>query len=104
MKEKLVRDNIPDIMLREGQNPMYHITRDDDEFDRRLVDKLHEEVEEFANADSSEQEVEELADILEVIGAICKFRGIDPIELERAKQEKFLHKGGFEERIVLENI
>ncbi len=59
---KLVRDNIPAIITRQGE---HRVTRNLDvgEYRDELRRKLHEEVEEFGGTGSAE----ELVDILEVV-------------------------------------
>jgi predicted house-cleaning noncanonical NTP pyrophosphatase (MazG superfamily) len=61
-------------------------------------EKLQEEVLEFLQAES----MEELADILEVIDAICEHKNFNKTELEKIKGVKFQEKGGFKKKIILE--
>lgn len=96
---KLVRDNIPDIIKSEGKIPVTHIASDE-EYGAALVDKLGEEVDEFR----SSGETEELADILEVIDAICEFKGIDKDKLRQVRQKKTLQRGSFSKRIILDRV
>lgn len=70
--DKLVRDKIPDIIRSRGETAITHIASDE-EYKKRLIEKLQEEVDEFKK-DNNE---EELADIMEVIYAICDDLGID---------------------------
>ena len=69
---KLVRDKIPEIIKNHGKIPFTHIA-DNKEYWQKLKEKLKEEVDEFLK-DGSE---EELADILEVIYAICNLKNIN---------------------------
>jgi predicted house-cleaning noncanonical NTP pyrophosphatase (MazG superfamily) len=67
---KLVRDNVPAIMVRKGivastDDPMFRRV-DGAEYRNLLWKKLHEELGEFANAG----DVEEAADVLEVLTAL----------------------------------
>lgn len=94
---KLVRDKIPQIIKDKGENPIVHIASDE-EYQQKLNEKLREEVDEFLKDDNKE----ELADILEVIYAICEFRGIGKSEIENIRQEKFEKRGGFKDKIILE--
>jgi len=49
-----------------------------------------------------ESNEEELADILEVINAICDFKKINKKELELIRKKKTKERGGFKERIILD--
>jgi len=95
--KKLVRDRIPEIIeKKEGKSPDYYIAKSE-EYEGRLYDKLGEETIEFIN----EPCAEELADILEVVGALAKFHGIGLEDIKIAKNKKFRERGGFNERLVL---
>lgn len=97
--DKLVRDRLPEIIKKEGNTSIIHIA-DDEEYWQRLKEKLKEETEEFLK-DSNE---EELADILEVIDAICEFKKISKRELKVFKKEKAKRRGGFRKRIILDEV
>ncbi|MBS3089310.1 nucleoside triphosphate pyrophosphohydrolase [Candidatus Pacearchaeota archaeon] len=99
MNPKLVRDRIPNLIRSEGKLPVVHYS-DDDEYADCLREKLSEEVDEYL---SSEKE-EELADILEVIDAICDYKHIDKHSLQELKERKAQEKGSFIKRVVLDNI
>ena len=43
-----------------------------------------------------------MADILEVIEAICDFKGFDRKELETVREKKVRERGWFKKRIILE--
>ena len=96
---KLVRDRIPEIIKADGKVPITFITNDED-YLQRLKDKLQEEVNEFLESDNHE----ELADILEIIYAICKAKNIELAELEVARREKAKEKGSFKKKIILEKV
>ena len=93
---KLVRDNIPRIIRSEGLEPVMY-TASTDEYGTRLRDKLREEVEEFL---ASDNDPEELADILEVLYALAEQAGIDRRQLERLRAAKAEERGSFANRII----
>ena len=73
---KLVRDKIPEIIIADGKKPIIRIL-DNDEYLQELDKKLNEEIAEY-QADKS---IEEMADALEVLFAICEARGSSIEEL-----------------------
>ncbi len=96
--DKLVRDRIPEIIRRNGAIPVTHHA-DAEEYWRKLKEKLEEEVAEtLAETDIPG----ELADVLEVIHAICAARDISFADVERLRQEKRQKRGGFTGRLILE--
>jgi predicted house-cleaning noncanonical NTP pyrophosphatase (MazG superfamily) len=94
--EKLVRDKIPEI-INKGGNKCVIATLSDEEYCKKLEEKLFEEVNEF----KSDKTVEELADILEVVYALAKNMGVSKTELEDLRLKKANSRGGFEEKILL---
>lgn len=97
--DKLVRDRIPEIVRADDEEPITH-TADEEEYERRLREKLLEEAEEFA-ADGDRAE---LADVLAVVRAIRDHRGLTAEELARTCDEKAAERGGFGDRVVLEAV
>lgn len=91
---KLVRDKIPQIITDAGKKPITEIL-DQERYLEELDKKLEEEVAEY-KADKS---IEEMADVLEVLFAICEARGYSVDELMRVREEKCEKRGGFKERI-----
>ena len=67
---KLVRDKIPQIIIDAGKKPITEILSEE-RYLEELDKKLEEEVAEY-KADKS---IEEMADVLEVLFAICEARG-----------------------------
>ena len=80
---KLVRDNIPAICKENGQTPEAKIL-DNIEYTSELRKKLIEEVNEYLLS----TELEELADIVEVIEALAENQGSSLEEIMKIKQEK----------------
>ncbi|RDZ43480.1 hypothetical protein C5B86_10555 [Haloferax sp. Atlit-19N] len=97
--DKLVRDDIPRIVRESGETPVVHVA-DDEEFDRRLREKLVEEAEEFAESGR----VEELADVYAVVDAVLARRDEDWKTVQTVAREKATERGGFEDGIVLERV
>lgn len=97
--DKLVRDEIPQIIEADRETPETH-TADDDEYAERLVDKLEEEVAEYRE----DRRVAELADILEVLHAIREHRAVTVDELHEMREQKATERGRFEDRIVLDRV
>lgn len=91
---KLVRDKIPQIILNDGKTPITRILSDD-EYLVELDKKLSEEVQEY-QADKS---IEEMADVLEVLFAICEARGYTIEELIEVCDEKREKRGAFKQKI-----
>ena len=91
---KLVRDKIPQIIKDAGKTPIIEILSDED-YLKELDKKLNEEVAEY-QADKS---IEEMADILEVLYAICEERGYSVEQLMQVKAKKQEERGGFAEKI-----
>lgn len=94
---KLVRDNIEEIMIKNGANPVTRIL-DDEEYLKELNKKLSEEINEYLESG----EVEELADIEEVILAILKTKGLSRDNLEEIRKTKVLKRGSFNKKLFLE--
>lgn len=93
---KLVRDRIPDIINSKG-NIAVTRTLTHEEFAKCLNEKLTEEIQEFLLTN----DIEELADVFQVILAILDERGISFEQFEKLRQQKALKNGEFKERIFL---
>lgn len=97
---KLVRDKIPsNINGCVNKNATYRILSDE-EYIIELNKKLLEESNEFIY----ENDIEELADLMEVIEAIMKVKNITWDEVRQKQVEKKDKKGGFEKKIYLESV
>lgn len=95
--DKLVRDNIPAIVKKSGGKAIYHIAKSS-EYSQKLKEKLTEEVIEFLKSG----EIEELADIAEVVEALAILKKSTFKKVLALKQKKRRERGGFTKRIILE--
>lgn len=96
---KLVRDRIPEIIERSGKICKTEILSDDD-YLRMLEEKLDEELAEY----HQDQNLEELADLLEVLLATAEARGYTVAELEWMRKKKAAERGGFGKKIMLKEV
>lgn len=96
---KLVRDNIPDIIRSSGKRCTTQILSQED-YLAKLEEKLGEELAEYLDSRS----MEELADLLEVIAAVAAARGCSWEALLQIREAKRLERGGFEEKILLKEV
>lgn len=95
--DKLIRDKIPQILKDKGIPFITHIATDV-EYEQKLKDKLQEEVDEFLE----DLNKEELADILEVIYALCDFYKFDKNKVEEIRKKKAEKRGTFKDKIILD--
>ena len=93
---KVIRDKIPKI-IKESGNVCNTLTLSDEKFLIELEKKLVEELAEYQES----KDVEELADILEVIYRISELRGTNPDTLDKLRQNKAEKRGKFDENLFL---
>ena len=96
---KLVRDNVPEIIAKSGNTVSYRILNEED-YKVALEEKLDEEVIEYHESKS----VEEIADIVEVLNAILKANGHNRLKVFKARIKKKVAKGKFKRRAFLEEV
>ena len=97
--EKLVRDKIPEIIEKSGKQCEMEILSDE-KYLEMIDKKLDEELAEY----HQDQNIEELADLLEVIYAATKARGYSIEELEKVRAQKAEKRGGFDKKILLKKV
>ena len=100
---KLVRDNIPEIIKLDNRIPVFHKLTEE-EYWEALLKKDKEELLEVKEASEKEEIKKELADKLEIIIAMAKFNGYtlqDIIEEAEIKRNK---NGAFDKRLYLEKV
>lgn len=96
---KLVRDKIPEIIEASGKKCETQMLNDE-AYLEMLDKKLGEELKEYQES----HEVEELADILEVIYALVQARGVSKEQLEDKRKAKADKRGSFEKKILLKSV
>ena len=93
---KAIRDKIPEIIADSGKK--YNLKQLDDEpFLAELEKKLIEEVNEYAES----KDVEELADLVEVIYRISELKGVNSDELDKIRKDKAEKRGKFDDNLFL---
>lgn len=97
---KLVRDNIPQIIMDNEGRFAKTRTLNDEEFLFELNKKLQEELREYL----SSGEVEELADLEEVLHAILEMKNVKYEDFEKIRKDKAEKRGSFKKRIFLETV
>lgn len=97
---KLVRDRIPEMIKMQGKVPNTRILEKDD-YVTELRTKLLEETNEYLEAQSSAEAIEELADIMELLHALAEAHGVTVQHLEQVRAEKVEKRGGFKDRVYL---
>lgn len=96
---KLVRDKIPEIIKADGKECEIEIASKC-ERQELLEKKLMEEVNEFLE----DKNLEELADVMEVLYGLANNMGYSEEDLNKKRLEKLEKRGGFKEGIVLKYI
>lgn len=102
MYKKLVRDNIPEIIKSNGENPITRIL-DDEEYKKELERKLFEEYNEVLDAFGNDR-IEELADMLEVMISIAELENKTLEDIINVCEEKRKKRGGFKKKLYLEKV
>ena len=96
---KLVRDRIPEIIEKDGKTCETEVLSDDD-YLVMLDAKLDEELTEY----HQDKNIEELADLMEVIYAVAEARGYSIEQLESVRKEKAEKRGSFKDKIFLKTV
>lgn len=96
---KLVRDNIPEIIEADNKTCLTEILSDE-KYIEMLDEKLNEELLEYQES----KDIEEIADMLEVMNAIVVARGYSVEELEKIRKDKADKRGGFVKKMLLKEV
>lgn len=96
---KLVRDLIPEVIKKSGKECEIEVAQVQKRSEL-LEAKLMEEVNEYLE----DKNLEELADIMEVLFGLAHNLGYTEEDLLNKREEKLEERGGFKEGIVLKNV
>lgn len=97
--DKLVRDRIPEIIKADGKECIVEVVDNKKKYEL-LERKLEEEVNEFLE----DKNLEELADVMEVLFGLADSLGYSEDELLAKRESKKNERGGFKEGIVLKEV
>jgi len=96
---KLIRDKIPQIIEHSGKQAIIEMVSGK-EYVELLNAKLGEELQEYLESES----IEELADLVEVVYAILKHKGVSLQEFEVIRKQKVNERGAFKEKLLLKEV
>lgn len=99
---KLVRDNIPNIIKNNGEDQITRILTNE-EYKQELEKKLYEEYQEVLES-SGKDRIEELADMLEVTKSLAKLENKDLDDIINIANQKNNKRGAFNDKIFLEKV
>lgn len=97
---KLVRDKIPEIIASDNGKSCVIRIMEDDEYLETLNKKMQEELKEYLESG----DVEELADLEEVLRAILDVKNVTYEEFENIRNSKVEKRGAFKKKIFLESV
>jgi predicted house-cleaning noncanonical NTP pyrophosphatase (MazG superfamily) len=97
--DKLVRDKIIEVIKKSGKECEFIIAPKEERYEL-LEAKLKEEVGEFLE----DKNLEELADVMEVLFGLADALGYSEEDLLKKRQDKKEERGGFKEGIVLKSV
>ena len=100
---KLVRDNIPNIIKNNGEVPIIRVLNDI-EYKQELEKKLYEEYNEVLSAKEANDRIEELADMIEIISSLAELENSSLNEVIEVANNKNIKRGGFKDKIFLEKV
>lgn len=96
---KLVRDKIPSIIENDNKKANTRVL-EDKEYLECLNKKLLEEVNEYL----VDNDIDELADVLEVIYNILEFNNTSKENIDKVRVDKNNKNGSFKDKIFLESV
>lgn len=100
---KLVRDRIPFIISADGKKPVFEILSNGD-YGKAIFEKMFEEVAEYRAAKNTDEAVNELVDIYEVLLCTVPYLGFTEEQFKELCDAKRRSRGSFDERILLKEV
>lgn len=97
---KLVRDKIPEIIEKAGEEPQTRILGKR-KFVWEIKEKIREEAVELLVAKRKKQAINEIVDVQELIDTLIAEMGITKFELWELQRKKNEKRGGFRKRLFL---
>ena len=101
---KLVRDNIIDIITANNKTPFYNVLNDPNEYKEAIINKFDEELLELKNSNNRDNTLEELADIFELIRAYAIFNNSSLDEIANIANNKNSKNGSFSKKLFLVKV
>ena len=98
---KLVRDNIPDMIRAKRINCEYYQITDPQEFQQELFKKIREEAASLSFVRTREEFLNEYADLMMALNTIMQLLEITPEEVTKSKADNHLRKGAYKHRNFL---
>jgi predicted house-cleaning noncanonical NTP pyrophosphatase (MazG superfamily) len=100
---KLWRDKLAEMVSEEG-SVVYIDNIDEDQYEEALRAKIVEESIEMLESVDQDDVMEEMADSLEVMDALCKVYGITMDDIKKIKDEKFEDLGGYSKSQLITHV
>lgn len=100
---KLIRDKIP-MIIKKDKKECDVIVLEESAYKKALNEKLLEEAKELIQATSKNEQIEELADLYEVLDAILKVHKIGKSAVNEVRRKKRREKGAFNDKIYLKEV
>lgn len=97
--DKLIRDKIPEIIEASGSKAVIEVL-DDESYHKYLNAKLEEELKEYKESCN----IEELADLVEVVYALLDYKNISLKQFEAMRISKAIERGAFKKRLLLKEV
>lgn len=96
---KLVRDNIPQLIKESGRDCSSRILNEKEYYDA-LLDKIVEEIEEYRISGNEE----ELADVYEVLDCLVQLKEYEPMHIDYLQLIRREKRGSFKDRVLLIDV